>query len=90
MIVVDDCLVTGASMCVALKTLRSVKPEWVVAAVPVGPPDSEDRIGTVADEFVSVLNPPGFSRAEQCYADFSAVTDEEVRELLARTGSRGR
>lgn len=83
-IVVDDCLVTGASMCAALKTLRSAKPAWVVAAVPVGPHDSEDRIGTVADEFVSVLNPAGFRRAEQCYADFSPVTDEQVRELLAR------
>jgi putative phosphoribosyl transferase len=83
-IVVDDCLVTGASMCAALKTLRSAKPAWVVAAVPAGPHDSEDRIGTVADEFVSVLRPVGFKRAEQCYADFSPVSDEQVRELLAR------
>jgi len=83
-IVIDDCLVTGASMCAALKTLRSAKPAWVVAAVPVGPADGEDRIGTVADEFVCVVNPPGFHDARQYYADFSPVADDAVRELLAR------
>jgi putative phosphoribosyl transferase len=88
-IVVDDCLVTGASMCAALKTLRSAKPAWVVAAVPVGPPDSEDRIGTVADEFVSVATPADFRKASQFYADFGAVSDDDVRRLLARR-DRGR
>jgi putative phosphoribosyl transferase len=83
-VVVDDCLVTGASMCAALKTLRSAKPAWVVAAVPVGPPDSEDRIGTVADEFVSVATPAGFRDARQYYADFGPVSDDEVRRLMAR------
>lgn len=84
-IVIDDCLVTGASMCAALKTLRSAKPAWVVAAVPVGPLDSEDRIGTVADEFVSVLNPADFRSVLPYYGDFGPVTDEEVRGLLARS-----
>jgi putative phosphoribosyl transferase len=88
-IVIDDCLVTGASMCAALKTLRSAKPAWVVAAVPVGPCDSEDRIGTVADDFVCVLNPPDFRNAEQHYADFTPVSDDEVRRLLAHRHRNG-
>ena len=83
-IVVDDCLVTGASMCASLKTLRSAKPAWVVAAVPVGPRDGADRIGTVADEFVCVLDAPGFHDAREFYADFGPVSDDAVRELLAR------
>lgn len=88
-IVVDDCLVTGASMCAALKTLRSAKPAWVVAAVPVGPCDGGDRIGTVADEFVCVLDAPGFHDARRYYADFSPVSDDTVRDLLVR-GAGGR
>lgn len=84
LIVVDDCLVTGASMCAALKTLRSAKPAWVVAAVPVAPCDGADRIGTVADEFVCVLDAPGFCDGRQFYADFSPVTDDAVREVLMR------
>lgn len=87
-IVVDDCLVTGASMCAALKTLRSAKPAWVVAAVPVGPSDGEDRIGTVADEFVCVVDVPGFHDARRFYADFSPVPDDTVRDLLARGPGR--
>jgi putative phosphoribosyl transferase len=87
-IVVDDCLVTGASMCVALKTLRSAKPAWVVAAVPIGPPDSEDRIGTVADEFVSVATPADFAQPGRHYADFSPVSDDDVRRLLASRDPR--
>lgn len=71
-------------MCAALKTLRSVKPAWVVAAVPVGPPDGEDRIGTVADEYVCVMQAAGFHNAEEHYADFRTVSDDEVRRLLAR------
>lgn len=89
-IVVDDCLVTGASMCAALKTLRSAKPAWVVAAVPVGPRDGEDRIGTVADEYVCVLDPPDFHDGFQHYADFRPVTDDDVRQVLARRGDRQR
>ncbi len=89
-IVVDDCLVTGASMCAALKTLRSAKPAWVVAAVPVGPRDGADRIGTVADEYVCVLDPPDFRDALQHYADFRPVTDDDVRHVLARRGDRQR
>jgi putative phosphoribosyl transferase len=88
-IVIDDCLVTGASMCAALKTLRSAKPAWVVAAVPVGPHDSADRIGTVADDFVSVLAPADFRNARQYYADFAPVSDDEVRCVLAAR-DRGR
>ena len=83
-IVIDDCLLTGASMCAALKTLRSAKPAWVVAAVPVAPEDGEDRIGTVADEFVCVANPRDFHDARQFYGDFAPVTDDEVRRLLAK------
>lgn len=87
-IVIDDCLVTGASMCAALKTLRSAKPAWVVAAVPVGPDDGEDRIGTVADEFVCVTSRAGFHDARADYADFSPVADDTVRELLASHSGR--
>ena len=52
--------------------------------MPVGPRDGADRIGTVADEFVCVLDAPGFHDAREFYADFGPVSDDAVRELLAR------
>ncbi|MEO8021647.1 phosphoribosyltransferase family protein [Polaromonas sp.] len=82
-IVVDDGLVTGASMCAALMALRASKPAWIVVAVPVAPPGAQERIGTAADEFVCALSPPDFSRIGQYYRNFELPGDEEVRALLA-------
>jgi putative phosphoribosyl transferase len=81
-IVVDDGLVTGASMCAALLALRAFKPAWVVVAVPVAPPGAQERIGTTADEFVCVLSPPDFNRVGQYYQDFATPGDDELRALL--------
>ena len=83
-IVVDDGLMTGASVRAALLALRASKPAWVVVAVPVAPPGAEERIGTAADEFVCALSSPDFSHAGQCYQSFESPSDEEVRALLAR------
>lgn len=83
-IVVDDGLVTGASMRVALKALRSAKPAWIVVAVPVAPAEAQELIGTAADEFVCVVSPQDFRSVGQYYRDFTPATDEQVRELLAR------
>jgi putative phosphoribosyl transferase len=82
-IVVDDGLVTGASMCAALLALRASKPAWIVVAVPVAPPGAQERIGTTADEFVCALNPADFSGVGQYYQNFEPPSDGEVRVLLA-------
>jgi putative phosphoribosyl transferase len=82
-IVVDDGLVTGATVRAALLALRASKPAWIVVAVPVAPPDAQERIGTAADEFVCALSPPDFSRVDQYYQNFEPPGDAEVRALLA-------
>jgi putative phosphoribosyl transferase len=82
-IVVDDGVATGASMCAALMALRGAKPAWVVVAVPVAPPGAQKLIGTAADEFVCALSPSGFTSVGHCYRDFEPVGDEQVRALLA-------
>ncbi|HXD40425.1 MAG TPA: phosphoribosyltransferase family protein [Ramlibacter sp.] len=83
-IVVDDGVATGASMRAALVALRSAKPAWIVVAVPVAPPEAQELIGTAADEFLSVLNPPEFGSVAQYYRDFGQIADEQVRNLIAR------
>lgn len=82
-IVVDDGVATGASMCAALMALRAAQPAWIVVAVPVAPPGAQEWIGTAADEFVCALSPPDFSSVGNCYSDFEPVGDDKVRTLLA-------
>jgi putative phosphoribosyl transferase len=82
-IVVDDGIATGASMRAALLALRGKKPERIVVAVPVAPPDAREKFRDVADEYVCVLSPHSFQSVGEFYGDFSETQDAEVRALLA-------
>lgn len=85
-IVVDDGIVTGNSMRDALKALRAARPDWIVVAVPVGPPQAQDLIGTAADEFACVEHVADLEDVGRCYRHFALPTDEDVRRLLGRPG----
>ena len=83
-ILVDDGLATGATMRAAVKALRQRGVAKIVAAVPVGPPDTYREIEQEADETICLSTPPFFQAVGQYYEDFSQTSDEDVRELLAR------
>jgi predicted phosphoribosyltransferase len=82
-ILVDDGLATGASMKAAVAALRRLGPERIVAAVPVGAPDTCRELGELADAVVCAETPDPFYAVGSWYADFEQTSDEEVRELLA-------
>ena len=86
-IVIDDGVATGATMRAGLQTLRAMGAERIVAAAPVGAPDSVDMLGRDADEVVVMETPAWFHAVGQWYEDFEQTTDEDVRNLLA--GNRG-
>ena len=86
-ILVDDGLATGATMEAAVRALRMLGAGRVVVAVPVGSPEARDRIAAVADEVVCLAAPAFFSAVGQWYRDFGQTSDEEVRDLLARSGT---
>jgi predicted phosphoribosyltransferase len=81
-IVVDDGLATGATMIAALHGLRQQKPARLVCAVPVAPPDTLEKVRTLADEVVCLETPDWFQAVGQFYQDFQQVEDEEVIALL--------
>ena len=83
-ILVDDGIATGASMLAAVRAVRSAEPAQVVVAVPVGPPSACNQLGTEADDVVCAMMPPSFEAVGQVYSDFHQVSDDEVRELLAK------
>jgi putative phosphoribosyl transferase len=87
-ILVDDGLATGATMLAAIAALRHKDPAKIVVAVPVCPPETLAEIKRVADETVILFAPDWFRGVGQFYDDFAQLTDETVRDLLARAVER--
>ncbi|MEF8774234.1 MAG: phosphoribosyltransferase family protein [Halobacteriales archaeon] len=81
-VVVDDGVATGSTMRACLTQVRNGGAERVVVAVPVGPPDTVDELGEVADEVVCLETPRNFRGVGQFYRRFGQVTDEEAMAYL--------
>jgi putative phosphoribosyl transferase len=82
-VVVDDGMATGATMRVALDVVRRRDPRLLVAAVPVAALDALAVAAKEADRIECVMAPPSFRAVGPWYADFTQVSDAEVRQLLA-------
>jgi predicted phosphoribosyltransferase len=86
-IVLDDGLATGATMISALHALRAKKPEKLICAVPVSPPDTLEKVASYADEVVCLETPAWFQAVGQFYMDFPQVEDEEVIAILRQNAA---
>ncbi|HTJ74988.1 MAG TPA: phosphoribosyltransferase [Acidimicrobiales bacterium] len=82
-VVVDDGLATGATMRAAIAALRAQSPARLIAAVPVGSAETCADVAREADELVCLRTPASFHAVGQWYDDFTQVTDDEIRALLA-------
>jgi putative phosphoribosyl transferase len=87
-IVVDDGLATGATMRAAVAALRQEGAGRIVVAVPVAAPETCAELGREVDEIVCAETPEQFYAVGYWYHDFSAVTDEQVRDILNRAAQR--
>ncbi|MFD6323758.1 phosphoribosyltransferase [Streptomyces sp. NPDC058442] len=83
-IVVDDGLATGSTARAALRFVRRQAPARLVLAVPVGSPESVERMRAEADEVVCPHRPAGFMAVGEWYTDFDQLTDEDVLTALHR------
>ena len=81
-IVIDDGIATGSTVRAAIAAVRSQRASFVVAAAPVIPRDTFERLRAEADEVAAVMIPEDFSSVGEWYADFTQTTDHEVRGLL--------
>jgi predicted phosphoribosyltransferase len=84
-ILVDDGLATGATMHAAVQALRQQRPARIVVAVPAASPETCEQLRAEVDEVICAVTPEPFHAVGLWYEDFSQTTDEEVRELLARS-----
>lgn len=81
-IVVDDGLATGSTMRAAVAAVRRRHPSRLVAAVPVGSARTCETLRQEVDDMVCAWTPEPFHAVGQAYRDFSATSDEEVRQAL--------
>lgn len=81
-IIVDDGLATGSTMLVAARAIKEQKPEKLIVAVPVSPPDSVRKIEKIADKVVVLNVSRMFFAVGQFYEEFPQTTDEEVSSLM--------
>lgn len=81
-IVVDDGMATGSTMRAAVEALRTMQPERIVIAVPVGAPEVVAQMGAIADEVVCLLTPRNLVAVGAWYRHFGQTTQLEVRRLL--------
>lgn len=89
-LIVDDGAATGSTLRASIRAARERGPKRVVAAVPVAPPDTVERLKEVADEVVCPRTPEPFAAIGAWYEEFPQVSDEEVREILGELGGEGR
>ena len=88
MILVDDGLATGSSMLAAVRSVRTQQAATVMVAVPVGSAEACELLSREAGECICLATPEPFFAVGEWYRDFQQVSDEEVRELLARAAQR--
>lgn len=88
-VIVDDGIATGATARAACQVARAHNVARLILAMPVAPPDWVERLGSEADELVTLLTPAFFHSVGQFYRDFSQTTDDDVVEILGRAVENG-
>ena len=83
-LVVDDGLATGATMAAALRTLRTQRPERLIACVPVASQEALDLIAPLCDDTVCLAVPMNFVSVSRHYEQFPQVEEDEAIALLRR------
>ena len=81
-LIVDDGVATGATTTACIRQVKNAGADRVILGIPVGPPDSIERLGSEVDEVVCVETPPHFGAVGQFYETFTQVTDEEAIDYL--------
>lgn len=86
-ILVDDGLATGSTMVAAARHVRSLRPQRLVVAVPVGSSEACSRLRKEADECICLALPEPFFSVGEWYLDFRQVSDAEVQKYLKHSHS---
>lgn len=84
-ILVDDGVATGATIRVAIKSLKKHKPAQMIVAIPVAAETAYHEIAELVDQVICPIQPSHFNAVSTWYDDFSQTKDDEVMHLLKTT-----
>jgi predicted phosphoribosyltransferase len=84
-ILIDDGIATGATIRAAIVAIKKLGCEKLIIATPVAPADTYHELKNQVDEIYCLQIPEPFYAIGNWYQDFSQTTDDEVRNLLARS-----
>ncbi len=88
LIITDDGAATGSTMQAALSSARLENPQKIIAALPVGPEDTIQRLAEYTDEIICLRCPPFFSAISQFYLNFEQVDDQQLLDILENESKR--
>lgn len=91
-VIVDDGIATGGTAKAAIRSIRRLRPERLILAVPVASSSAQVDFEGEVDELVAVKMPESLWAIGAWYEDFSQLTDAEVSAWLeaARSARAGR
>lgn len=81
-IVADDGIATGATMCAAVEAVRTLGPERIVVAAPTAAADAVRRLRRLADDVVVLSTPEPYIAVGAWYGRFDQLSDDEVIAIL--------
>ncbi|HEX6062248.1 MAG TPA: phosphoribosyltransferase family protein [Candidatus Limnocylindria bacterium] len=83
-VIVDDGLATGATATAAARSVRRQDPAGIVVAVPVCAAETANELRQEVDLVICLGEHDRFRAVGMYYEDFAAISDDEVRGLIAR------
>ncbi len=86
-ILVDDGIATGATMFVAVEWIKKQNPKRLIVAVPVGPPDTLEKLKQIV-EVIVLESPYYFGAVGEFYDVFDQVEDYTVATIMSSYGYR--
>ncbi len=81
-ILVDDGIATGSTFFASVQLIRSLNPQRLIGAIPVGPVETIREARAQVDELMVLATPDPFWAVGNHYVDFAQVGDRDVVEYL--------
>lgn len=86
-ILADDGATTGATLALAIQTIRQEGAAEVIVAVPVATHSAVSLLSKTADEVVCLMQPKKFVNEGHWYEEFGRLTDRQVCQILERAAA---